>query len=126
MFHSRFNLLASACQDDWADVPASGFFAKYAGGVIFPLVCVGYGVWCIVSHHGILFGNHTSIDVHGSRATALGIAAVSLGLFLHCHYFWGNIYQLGAVAAAGKIAGLMGIIAGLGYLIVQIGIWGNA
>jgi hypothetical protein len=46
-------------------------------------------------------------------------------VFLHCHYFWGNIFQLSAWAALGKIVSLIGMIGGLGYLLIHVGVLGN-
>jgi hypothetical protein len=116
---------SSAYDDDFGDIPLSGFWAKWFGGVCVPLVLVGYGVVCCITRHGTLPGDRSSdMDVSGVEAIALGIASASLGLFLHCHYFWGNIYHLSAWATIGKIVSAMAFICSLVYLIIRIGLFG--
>jgi hypothetical protein len=55
----------------------------------------------------------------------IGVASCSTALLLHCHYFWGNIYHLSACAVLGKIIALIGFVAGLGYLLVHVGVMGH-
>lgn len=56
---------------------------------------------------------------------ALGLASVGAGIFLHCHYFLGNIFHLAVWAVLGKIASLILFIASLVYLLIHIGIFGH-
>ena len=97
--------------------------AQWLGGVIIPLALLVYGVHCILAHHGIV-GGRFPLELHGAPAVALGIAAVSLGTLLHCHYFWGNIYHLSFLAVLGKIISLIGFIISVGYIIVRVGVFG--
>jgi hypothetical protein len=60
----------------------------------------------------------------GLNALALGFAGVCLALFLHCHYFWGNVRDQAWYAVLGKILSLVGFIAALGLLIVRVGVLG--
>ena len=90
-------------------------------GIVLPLVLIGYGIWCFAAGHGVLWGEYTRLDLYGIKAIALGTASLSLGIFLHCHYFWGNIYHLAPFAVAGKKISAVGFIGSLGYLIVRIG-----
>jgi hypothetical protein len=113
----------SAYDDDWADIPASGPLPQWLGGIIIPVALLAYGISRIVVRHAIL-GGRIPIDLHGPTAVALGIASLSLGVFLHCHYFWGNLYHLSAAAVLGKIVALIGFIISVGYIIVQVGIFG--
>lgn len=97
----------------------------YLGGIILPLILISYGVWCFATGHGVLAGEYAPLDLYGVRAVALGLASLSLGVFLHCHYFWGNRYHLAPFAVIGKILSALGFISGLGYLIVRIGVFGK-
>ena len=65
------------------------------------------------------------MDLFGTNAVALGLAGLSIGAFLHCHYFWGNVYHLSAFAVLGKILSLMSFIGSVGYLIVRVGVLGK-
>jgi hypothetical protein len=48
---------------------------------------------------------------------------MSLGLFLHCHYFWGK-YHLSVVSVLGKILSAVAFIAALAFLLVRVGVFG--
>ena len=61
-----------------------------------------------------------------SFAIAFGAAAASAGVFLHCHYFRGNVYNQAWFAVLGKIVAACGFIAGVGTLIVRVGVLGIA
>ena len=47
-------------------------------------------------------------------------------MFLHCHYFRGNVYNQAWFAVLGKIVAACGFIAGVGTLIVRVGVLGIA
>ena len=64
------------------------------------------------------------MTLHGLNAVAIGIAFVSAAVFLHCHYFWGNIYNQAWFAVLGKIIGACGFIAGIGVVLVRNGVLG--
>ena len=111
--------------DDFEDIPSSGPVAQYGGGVALPLMLVGYGIVCIIRRHAVLSGGRISLDLDGTKAVALATATIALGTFLHCHYFWGNIYHLSAWAVVGKILSAIAFIGGLGFLIVRVGVLGH-
>jgi hypothetical protein len=113
--------------DDWSDVPPSSDAAKYLGGIVLALFLVIYGLRCVFGRHAMIPGTQQveQIDFHGAKAIALGTASLSFGIFLHCHYYWGNIYQEYFVAVLGKIVGLIGLIGSLVYLIICTAIFGN-
>src|SRR6185437_16056163 len=115
----------TAYDDDWEDIPASGPVPKWIGGALVPLLLVSYGVICFATGHGVLPGHSGSMDLYGVNSTALGLASMSLGLFLHCHYFWGTIFHLSPWAVLGKIMSLIVLIGSLGYLIVHVGVFGR-
>jgi hypothetical protein len=124
MSYRRPNYEPTAYDDDWEDIPASGPIAKWFGGMIVPLALIAYGITCIITQHGIV-GSRTPLELHGMKAVALGIATVSIALFLHCHYFWGNIYHLSAWAVLGKIVSLIAFIGSIGYLLWYVGVLGK-
>ena len=82
----------SAYDDDWTDAPPPGFWPKWFGGVIVPVGFVAYGVYCLITGSAALTGEYLTQQLHGTQARALAIAYLGLGLFLHCHYYWGNVY----------------------------------
>ena len=91
-----------------------------------PLLLAGYGLHCIVTGHDVLPGGRSqSMELYGAESIALGLATLGGGRFLHCHYFWGNIYHLAAWAVIGKIVGLLMLIGGLGYLLWHVGVLGH-
>jgi len=125
MFYRRPDYQPTAYDDDWEDIPASGSIAKWLGGVVAPIALITYGVTCFSTRHGMLPGRNGPLDLFGADAIADGLAIVSLGLFLHCHYFWGNIFHLATWAVLGKIVSLIGLIGGLVYLMIHVGVLGR-
>jgi hypothetical protein len=112
--------------DDWEDQPGQGPFYQWFMGAALPLAILAYGI-CVITTHEATFGANQfqPMQLEGPNATALGVAAVSLGLFLHCHYFWGNIYNQAWFAVLGKILAACGFIAGLAILLIRVGIMGR-
>ncbi len=124
MIERRPDYEPTAYDDDWEDIPASGPFPKWFGGVIVPIALVVYGMACIMTQHAVV-GHQMPLELYGMRAVAAGTACLSLGLFLHCHFFWGNIYHLLAWAVLGKIISMVAFIGSVGYLLVSVGIFGE-
>src|SRR5258708_3898200 len=109
--------------DDWEDQPGQGPFYQWFLGAALPLAIFTYALSVILTHQASFGGNQTPpMRLEGLNATALGIAAISASLFLHCHYFWGNIYNQAWFAVLGKILSACGFIAGLGILLVRVGV----
>jgi hypothetical protein len=69
-------------------------------------------------------GNAPELLLRNGNAVAWAAAIISAGLFLHFHYFWGNIYKQAWFAVLSKIVAACGFIAALGTLIVRVGICG--
>jgi hypothetical protein len=113
----------SLAGDDWEGPPAEGPFFKWGLGAALPAVLACYGVAVLASRAAHLRGRYP-IDLYGKNAVALGAVAISLALFLHCHYLWSNVYHSAWPAELGKILGLLGIITGLATLIVRVGVFG--
>ena len=82
----------TAYDDNWEDQPGQGWFYKWMLGIAIPL---GLGCWGL---HAIImreaeYGDQITMTLHGLNAVAFGVAWISASLFLHCHYFWGNIHN---------------------------------
>jgi hypothetical protein len=119
----RFPHKPTAYDDDLEDQPRQGAFYKWILGVLLPIGIACYGIFGIVEKQ-IEFGSEVSWTFHGKNAIALGIACLSASLFLHCHYFWGNIYDQIWFAVLGKIISACGFIVGLVYVLIHNGILG--
>jgi hypothetical protein len=114
----------TAYDDDWEDQPSQGWFFKWIVGVCVPLLLAGYGLDVIVTRRAE-FGGQISVTLAGSNATAFGFAWISAALFVHCHYYWGNVYNQGWAAVLGKIVAACGFVAGLGFLLIHNGVLGR-
>jgi hypothetical protein len=113
----------TAYDDDWEDQPTQGLFFQWVLGVLLPLVLITYGVYAIVVRD-VTFGGRITMNVRGFNAIAFGAAWVSAGTFVHCHYFWGNVYNQAWFAVLGKILGAAGFIVGMAVLLVRNGVLG--
>jgi hypothetical protein len=111
--------------DDWEDQPAQGPFHQWGLGVLLPLLLAAYGLRAVVTRQAQFVGGTIPMTLHGLNATAFGIAWISAALFLHCHYFWGNVQNQGAFAVLGKILSACGFIAALGLVLVRNGVLGK-
>ena len=49
---------------------------------------------------------------------------MSAAHFVHCHYFWGNVYNQAWLAVLGKIIGACGFIAGVAFVVIRNGVLG--
>jgi hypothetical protein len=115
-----------ADDDDWEDQPTQGPMYQYGLGVMVPVLQMVYGGYGIV-YQQIEIGrrfSYTHFTLHGKNAIAYGIAWICAGVFVHCHYFWGNIYSQAWFAVLGKIVSACGFIAAVGYVLVRNGVWG--
>ena len=112
----------TAYDDDWEDQPGQGFFFQWVLGVILPVGIIACGIYALVVGH-VEIGRHPLL-LQGVSARSLGLAGISLGAFLHCHYFWGNIYDQAWFAVLGKIVFGCVFIVAMGILIVRVGFLG--
>jgi hypothetical protein len=108
--------------DDWEDQPGQGPLYQWGLGAAVPLLVLGYGIYVVATGHAEY--GRVAMRLHGVNATAFGTAAISAAVFLHCHYFWGNLYDQAWFAVLGKIVAACGFIGGLGVLIVRVGVLG--
>jgi hypothetical protein len=51
-------------------------------------------------------------------------AMLAAAVFMHCHYYWGNVYNQAWFAVLGKIVSACAFIGGLGTIIVRVGVLG--
>jgi hypothetical protein len=115
----------TAYDDDWEDQPAQSAFHKWVLGVLAPALILSYGIWILITREAE-FGSYITMTLHGYNAIAFGTAMISAAVFLHCHYFWGNIYNQAWFAVLGKIIAATGFISGLLFLCIHIGILGRS
>jgi hypothetical protein len=124
MWFWRTTYNPTAYDDDWEDQPTQGGFYKWGLGVALPGLILAYGIAAVVMKETVFYDDRASMPLHGTNAIALGVAAISLAVFLHCHYFWGNIYDQAWFAVLGKIISMCGLITGLVMLIIRVGVLG--
>ena len=61
----------------------------WLGGVGLAVVPVIYAVHCLIAGRATFPADGAGLEVHGSAATALAIAYMAVGVFMHVHWFWG-------------------------------------
>lgn len=118
----RYN--PTAYDDDWEDQPGQGPFYQWGLGSLLPAGMLLYGVSILYTHAGT-FGTRNSMVLHGHCADAYGVAVIAAAIFVHCHYFWGNIYNEAWFAVLGKILAAMAFIAAVVFLLIRLGIYGR-
>ena len=121
----RFPYNPTAYDDDWEDQPKQSAFHKWVLGIALPGAFLFYGIWIVLTRAAQFSGNQSTMELRGYNALAYGIAIISAAVFLHCHYFWGNVYNQAWFAVLGKIVAACGFIAALVFLCVRIGILGR-
>lgn len=84
-------------------------------GIGLALIPVIYGVHCLLSGHATLFGHRGDMEVTGATATSLAIAYISVGVFIHAHWFWGLLPRLEIFSYLLKIISVLVFIGSLGY-----------
>lgn len=115
----------SPYSDGWEDQPTQGPFFQWGLGVVLPLIILVWGIHAIVAKTALWTGENADMTLGGVNAVAIGSTTVSAAIFLHCHYFWGNVYNQAWFAVLGKIAGAAGFIVAIGIVIVRVGVLGR-
>jgi hypothetical protein len=113
----------SPYDDDWEDQPRQGPFYRWILGLAVPLVMGGFAVHAIALRE-TEFSGRVSMTLHGTNAVALGVVMFATAVFMHRHYYWGNVYNQAWPAVLGKIVSACAFIAGLATIIVRVGIFG--
>lgn len=115
---------SSADDDDWEDPPARRPIYKWGLGVALPVVFFAFGFEAVFTQ-STDFAARFQLILHGLNAIAVGAGAVSVGLCLHCHYFWGDLHDRAWFVVPGKFLGAAGFIAGAVTFIVRVGVLGR-
>lgn len=107
--------------EDLAYAPSGGPLSMWLLGVGLALVPLSYGVRCLSNGHTRFFGRHGShLDLTGSAATALAIAYIAVGVFIHAHWFWGLHAKLEPWSYVLKVLSVLVFLGGFGYAIYRI------
>jgi len=107
--------------DRLSDMPPQSFWCKWFGGVAVPLAIAVYAISCCARQHAVMVGSwRGTLELNGSTAIAFGLAWLSGAAFLHFHYFWGNLRQLGIFSNPGKVLSLLCLLGSLGYTVWKI------
>jgi hypothetical protein len=110
--------------DELSGSPPQGREYQWGTGVGLALALLTGGIFFIIEQDANIGSRMNPIHLHGGNAIAMGIVLISAGLFTHCHYFWGNLYDQWWPAELGKIVGLIGFVGGLIFVLIRNGIWG--
>lgn len=106
--------------EDLACSPTGGPIKMWLMGVGVALIPLIYGVHCLFSGHAILFGHQGDMDVTGPAATALAIAYIAVGVFIHAHWFWGLLPKLTLISYLLKYTAVLVFIGSFGYAIFKV------
>lgn len=93
--------------EDLAYGPSGGRAKQWIAGAILAYLPIIYGIHCIQRGHTTLFGRGSSETLVGSAGISLAIAYISIGAFLHFHYFWGLSDRLWRFSQALKVSSLL-------------------
>ena len=110
---------ATHLADAWSGTPPDTFWAKWFGGILFPLILAAYGVSRCVAQQAVLPGRGI-LYLNGRPAVAMGVAVICAGCFLHFHYFWGNLRRLCVFSDLGKMLSLLGFIGAFGFVLWSV------
>ncbi|HEY8750648.1 MAG TPA: hypothetical protein VIM11_21870 [Tepidisphaeraceae bacterium] len=114
----------TAYDDDFEGQPAQSPFHQWILGAAVPFCLLLYGVHVLWIRQAT-YSYHNTLVLHGLDALAYGIATISVALFLHFHYFWGNIYDQVWWAVLGKIISAAVFIISTAVILVRVGVLGK-
>jgi hypothetical protein len=101
--------------------PSGGRLKMWLLGVGVALIPVYYGIRCLQSGHATFFGTRGArLELTGSEATAMAIAYIAIGVFIHAHWFWGLHPKFEALSPILKILATLVFLGGLGYTTYRI------
>ena len=76
--------------EDLANAPEGGPLKMWLVGAGLALVPLCYGACGLWTGETTFFGGRGgSLELHGPAAVAMSIAYISVGAFIHFHWFWG-------------------------------------
>jgi len=119
MFNRRYNsagIDAKADLTGWLEAPPEDWRGRILAGVLFPLILIAAGLYCIIAQRGLIVGRGW-YTLRGTAAVAQGIAALGAALFFHAHAFWGPVWRLPIIHELGRIVGAIVFIGGFGYVL---------
>ena len=108
--------------EDLAYTPSGGRAKMWVLGVALALVPAGYGIYCLRTGHALMFGQNDDLDVTGSSATALAIAYIAVGVFMHAHWFWGLHSKGESMSYLLKFLSVLLFLGSFGYAIYKIAV----
>ena len=110
--------------EDLAYAPESGGRVKmWLLGIGLALIPIIYGTYCLITKHATLFGKHRShLELTGSSATSLAIAYISIGVFIHAHWFWGLHSKLEYLSYPLKLICVLIFLGSFGFAIYKAAI----
>jgi hypothetical protein len=101
--------------------PSGGRLKMWLLGVGVALIPIYYGIRCLQSGHATLFGTRGArLELSGVEATAMAIAYIAVGVFIHAHWFWGLHPRLEALSPILKVVATLVFLGGLGYSTYRI------
>jgi hypothetical protein len=113
---------------DWlTDPPSGGPLQMWAVGAVLSAIVSGYGFLCCVTQHATTIGLTTRsrslsqglwVEISGVHAVTYGLVLISIGLFIHFQWFWGNHRRLGQFYELAKYAAVVAVILAL---VVHVG-----
>lgn len=90
-------------------------------GVVLALVPIVYGVNCLQVGRTKFFGSHgVNLEVEGPAGVALSIAYISLGMFIHGHWFWGLHSRLVFLSPVIKVLAALLFVTSFGIAMYKI------
>ncbi|MFV2068840.1 MAG: hypothetical protein ACC645_17885, partial [Pirellulales bacterium] len=91
--------------------------ATWGIGIVAALVMATYGLACVVAQEATFFGGRpiAIVTYTGTLAMCLGVAYVSLALFMHCHFTWSHSERYHGFAHIGQLISAATTAAATGY-----------
>ena len=106
--------------EDLSYAPSGGRPKMWLMGVGVALIPIVYGIHCLTTGEARFFGSRDSLDLRGSGATALAIAYIAVGAFIHFHWFWGLSDRLERFSYVMKGLAVVVFLGGFGYACYRI------
>ncbi len=120
----RFPHNPTPYDDDFEDQPTQSVFHQWVLGATLPACFLSYGIRTVLTGQAT-YTHYASIELRGIDAVAYGVSMIAIGVFLHFHYFWGNIFNQAWWAVLGKILSAAVFIVSTVTLIIRVGIFGR-
>lgn len=107
--------------EDLGNTPSGGPIKMWVAGVGVALIPIIYSIHCLISGHTYFPGRGgTGIILTDVKAQSLAIAYISVGTFIHFHYFWGLHPRLFRFSPLLKMLSLLSFLGSFFYTIFLI------